>query len=174
MPLISILILHRHLCWWIGDAFRHALILILCLIPEFSVEITCKRGISFDQLSDGLLIAINLIFKKFAVSHINVELKLIYFKTPHHTSLNVAKQIGHFVNTVLVFHIDEISLSWLPAVLALSGILCLHGKANLTKDAVAIKNETTNGFEASLALVTVQLHILVHLYYIRLSIVKLI
>jgi hypothetical protein len=115
-----------------------------------------------------------LILKKFAVPQINVELKLVYFKTPHHTGFNIAEKIGHLVDAVLVFHIDEISLSWLPTVLALSCVLGLHGEACLAEDAVAIENEPTNGLETSLALVTVQLSFLVHMYYIRLSIVRLI
>jgi hypothetical protein len=72
-----------------------------------------------------------LIFQKFTVSQINVKLKFIDLKASHHTGLNVAKKIRHFINTILIFYIDEVSLSWFPAVLALNGILGFNREACL-------------------------------------------
>jgi len=158
--LISILILHlRRLIW---DAFWYTFILIFTLICKFSIEVACKRRINLNKLSNSILITLNLVFEKFTVSQINVHLKFIYFKALHYASLNVTKKVGHFVDAVFIFYIDKISLRWLPAILTLSGILGFYGETNLTKDAIAIKNEPANGFETSLTFIAVHLWFLIH------------
>jgi hypothetical protein len=125
-------VLIHHLRLLVRDTFWYTFVLIFSLISQFSIEITCKRRVDLYKLPNRFLISIYLIFQKFTVSQINVKLKFIYLKTSHHTGLNVTEKIRHFINTILVFYIYEVSLSWFPAVLALTGILGFHRETYLT------------------------------------------
>lgn len=158
--LISVLIHHLRLLVW--DTLWYTFILIFGLISQFSIEITCKRRVHLYKLSNSFLISIDLIFQKFTVSQIYVELKFIYLKALHHAGLNITEKIRHFINTILIFYIYKISFCWFPAVLALTCIFSLHREACLAEDTVTIKNKSTDSLKASLTLITMQLRIFVH------------